>query len=254
MPDLLDIAFPPDVNTLVSDVQHAGAAMVGLYVVNWDTPSAEVPASYAQQVAGRVRVLPIITPGMRPYSVSVAVVAVQAWWAGGPVAIDIEQPGIDTPDPAWVEGLVNALAAAGYDPWIYCNHDTRPTYPWGKWWLADWEAHPNATGYVAWQFSNQFFGQSSTRYDASVLSAGALTPTAGGDMTPQEMVQVLDSLAVQVSGQTSFLSWMQSVLGTEQSDYNTLNAIKAEMDTLKLSSDPEVGAAVARIESALKAA
>lgn len=69
---------------------------------------------------------------------------------------------------------------------------------------------------------------------------GAPAPSGGGDMTAQETLDFLNGLAVQVAGQTSFVGWMQSTLGTEQNVYNlaadadaVVKAVQAELDQVK---------------------
>lgn len=175
--DLLDVAFPPsDPAQLVSDVRALGARAVGLYVVNWSAPRAVVSAAYAQKVAAAgVGVLPIVTPGQSPGPVSAVMAALAAWWPGdgSPVGCDIEQPGIDTPDPAWVNDLVQSILSARFASWLYENASTRSTYPWGSFWEADWTfADHLDAGSIATQYTDAVTGPSGTRYDGSTVAAG----------------------------------------------------------------------------------
>lgn len=268
MPDLLDIAFPPSSPVLVEDAKGLGARAVGLYVVNWSAPATVVSPAFAQRVAAEIGVLPIITPGQNPFGVADALAAVQAWWPGDgtAVAIDIEQPGIDTPDPTWVKAMVDALQAANYQAWIYENASTRPTYPWGEWWDAEWNyvAHIHA-GSIATQWNNQVDGASGTRYDASSVLADHAA--FHGEVPAMAFIDDFAQVANQIQGiggapGNPTVNYFTALLQGVQSDYNLINAAKAELDAIKAEidaapADPAnagAAAAVARIEAALKTA
>jgi murein DD-endopeptidase MepM/ murein hydrolase activator NlpD len=84
------------------------------------------------------------------------------------------------------------------------------------------------------------------------------TPYLEAEMNEQQMRAFLDGLAREVQGQSTFSGWMQSVLGTEQADFNALGAVKTELDTMKAEIEAggsvDAAAAIARIEAALQKA
>lgn len=198
VPDLLDIAFPPaDPGALAADVRAAGARAVGLYVINLSAPSTVQSAAYAKAAyAAGVQVLPIITPGQSPPPVAGVPDALLAWGqlnTDNAVALDIEQPGIDTPPPGWVQALVNTLDGTGYKSWLYVIGSLRSTYPYGLWWAVDWDHGDQAKippGAVAVQYSPTWRGPSGHEYDPSYVDQSAL---GGLDMA------TLEELAAQIT-------------------------------------------------------
>jgi hypothetical protein len=238
---LLDIAFPPsDPAGLVRDLDAAGADSIGLYVVNWSVPSAVQAGTYVQGVlAAGTAVLPIVTPGNTPGPASAILSALDGWGVSGcPVAFDIEQ--YSFPAQSWVAGACQALTGAGYFPGIYGLASTHSSYAGlgQKWsWLANWDGQPTIPpGYQAKQYTNTFVGPSGARYDTSVV-VDSLT-FGGIDMTLTD----LDSLAVRVAGiqpthpgeqpGAAFVRWMQATLGTEETNYNTLGTIRADVEAI----------------------
>jgi len=166
-------------------------------------------------------------------------------------ALDVEN-GDATPGQA--PGWVLRRRLAGVVPKVYCNLSTWPEVKAAfvaqavadpLYWLADWN-DPTlhlATGSVATQFQHAL----PPGYDLSAIDPELW----GGGMNEAQMQAFLDGLARAVSGQVSFVGWMQSVLSTSQQNLNSLAALLAE---LKATGDPATLAVVSRIEAALKVA
>jgi hypothetical protein len=203
MSDVVDIAFPPSVDTIVNDCRQGGIRAAGLYVINHSIPSSVQSGDYARAlVSSGLPVLPIITPGQNPPPLSTEIGSLTAWWAGQATAvmIDIEQPGSDTPDPEWVLESIMLLTQYGYDSIVYCIKDLRPRYPWGKWCLADWESIPNSTNFDMWQFTDRWVGVSGTVYDRSHIVNGMIHFAGETSTVPPVDRSEIDMLGIIVVG------------------------------------------------------
>jgi hypothetical protein len=231
---MADIAFPPDPATLVADLNALGCDAVGLYVVNWaGVPGAVRSADYVHAVLARGKqVLPIISSGDGPGPTLAVLNALLAWGVPGcPVAFDVEH--FSEPSSGWLDSAMALLEQHGFFPGMYGPASDQARYSGDpfKWrWLARWTFTDTLPPppYVAIQWTDQGRGPSGTTYDLSDVDSSLVL--LGGIMALDQSDKdwIVQTLGIGV-GQSDFAGTIRALLGTDQSNFNSLAMLLADV-------------------------